>query len=95
MSFFATFNDIGVSDIIEFPTKEERDAWINFQDELSLFFGTTKENAPFARVELTDETVINSVINDHTILHIVDENNPHQINHLRSLVSSVVLEKNF
>ena len=45
--FYAKFREIENSDIAEFQTEQERDEWVNFQDEFSRDFGTTLDNCVF------------------------------------------------
>lgn len=39
-------------EIVGFPTKQQRDDWVNFKDEFSLAVGTTLENCIFTRMAL-------------------------------------------
>jgi hypothetical protein len=71
--FYAKFREIENSDIAEFQTEQERDEWVNFQDEFSRDFGTTLDNCVFEREKLTDEKEIKSVIEDKNILTAQDE----------------------
>lgn len=50
--FYAKFSEAD-DEIITFSTAKERDAWVNFQDEISVATRQTKENATFQRVPLT------------------------------------------
>ena len=50
--FYAKFSEAD-DEIITFSTAKERDAWVNFQDEISVATKQTKENAAFRRVPLT------------------------------------------
>ena len=42
-------------EIVGFPTKQQRDDWVNFKDEFSLTVGTTLENCIFTRMALSTE----------------------------------------
>lgn len=52
MKFYAKFKDDD-EEIIVFPTQQERDEWVNFEDEFSKSIGCTKHNATFERAALT------------------------------------------
>lgn len=71
--FYAKFREIENSDVAEFQTEQERDKWVNFQDEFSRDFGTTLDNCVFKREKLTDEKEIKSVIEDKNIPTAQDE----------------------
>ncbi len=71
--FYAKFRGIKNSDVAEFQTKQERDEWVNFQDEFSRDFGTTHDNCVFEREKLTDKNEIRSVIEDKNIPAAQDE----------------------
>lgn len=83
--YYATYKGIGESDVTAFETQEERDKWVNFQDQFSVDFHTTPENCVFEREALTDESIINAVITDETIPKVEDQYNPNQIWYLRSV----------
>lgn len=65
--YYATFKGIKKGDIAEFNTKQERDNWVNFKDDFSVFVDNAPDNCVFERMALDDEDVINSVINDKAI----------------------------
>jgi hypothetical protein len=71
--FYAKFREIENSDIAEFQTEQERDEWVNFQDEFSRDFGTTLDNCVFKREKLIDEKEIKSVIENKSIPTAQDE----------------------
>lgn len=71
--FYAKFKGIENSDVAEFQTEQERDEWVNFQDEFSCDFGTTLDNCVFKRDKLTNEKEIKSVIDDKNIPTAQDE----------------------
>lgn len=54
MNFFAIFEEVGISELLEFNSESDRDRWVNYQDSLSVSLNTTKDNAPFQRVALDD-----------------------------------------
>ncbi len=41
--------------VARFETEAQRDAWVQYQDEMSKALGATKDNATFSRVSLTPE----------------------------------------
>lgn len=51
--FYARFKETK-EEIIAFPTEQQRDNWVNFQDEFSRVFNNTAENATFQRMALTE-----------------------------------------
>lgn len=84
--FYAKFKGIENSDVAEFRTKQERDEWVNFQDEFSRDFGTTLDNCVFEREILTDIKEIKSVIENTNILTERDEILPYIKWYLRSSI---------
>ncbi len=84
--YYATYKGIGISDIAEFETEQERDNWVNFEDSFSLGFGTTKENATFDRQTLANKNEISKVVNNKNIKKIADTYNPKQWWYLRSVI---------
>ena len=54
MFYFAKFKENN-NEIIIFKTQQERDNWINFQDEFSRDMGTTADNAVFHRMAISSE----------------------------------------
>lgn len=52
--YFARFAE-SRREIAVFNTQEERDAWVNYEDEFSRFTHTTPENAPFHRISLSED----------------------------------------
>lgn len=52
--FYARFKETK-EEIIAFPTQQQRDDWVNFQDEFSLVTQTSAENATFKRIPLTEK----------------------------------------
>lgn len=71
--FYAKFRGIKNSDIAEFKTEQERDEWVNFQDEFSRDFGTTLDNCVFEREKLTNENEIKNIILSKNVLTEPDE----------------------
>ena len=51
--FYARFKHTK-EEIIVFPTQQERDDWVNFQDKFSKSTNSTAENATFDRIPLTE-----------------------------------------
>lgn len=83
--FYGIFVGIENSDVAEFSTEQERDEWVNFQDEFSRDFGTTLENCVFERAALTDQKIIDSVVNNPHIQAAQDEILPYIKWYLRSI----------
>lgn len=52
--YYARFKETE-KEIIAFPTQEQRDDWIKFNDEFSKSTGSSVENATFERIPLTDQ----------------------------------------
>ena len=75
--YYATFKDIGQSDVAAFKTEKERDDWVNFQDPLSLILKSDKDNCTFQRMAVTEDEV-SDILNSPTTLHIIDECNDRQ-----------------
>lgn len=84
--FYGIFVEIENSDVAEFNTEQERDEWVNFQDEFSRDFGTTLENCVFERAALIDQKIIDSVVNNPHIQTAQDEILPYIKWYLRSSI---------
>lgn len=82
--YYATYKNVGRSDIAVFETEKARDEWVDFKDEFSVMFGTTKETATFERVAITNQKEIESVVNNPAYLKITDSNNARQWWYIRS-----------
>lgn len=54
MFYFAKFKENN-NEIIIFRTRQERDSWVNYQDEFSRDMGTTADNAVFQRMAISLE----------------------------------------
>lgn len=50
--YYATYQNIGQSDIAVFGTEKERDEWVNFQDPFSKSLGVNPDDATFQRVAI-------------------------------------------
>lgn len=83
--YYATFKGIKNSDISEFKTEQERDDWVNFRDPFSIYVGNTPENCIFERMELNDESTIDSVVKNKNIPTVQDESLPEVKWYLRSI----------
>lgn len=83
--YYASYKGIGNTDIAEFVSEYDRNNWVNFKDEFSLFFGVTKENSTFERQILTNKREIAKAINNKKIKKIADTYNPNQWWFLRSI----------
>lgn len=72
--YYATFKDIGDSDILVFKTEKERDDWVNFKDRFSELYGISPQNAIFQRMSL-DSGIAEERIKDKIVpmLHTYDE----------------------
>ena len=68
--FYATYKNIGESDIAVFQTEQERDNWVNFKDSYSKTLGATSENCTFERVAMTAKEAETRI---KTMLHKKDE----------------------
>ena len=73
--YYATYKDIGDSDIAAFQTEQERDDWVNFKDPYSKALGTNAENSTFERMVITAEEAEPRI---KTMLHKEDEFNAGQ-----------------
>lgn len=73
--FYATFKNIGVSDIAAFQTEQERDDWVNFKDPYSKALGVDAANSTFERTAMTSEEAEQRI---GTMLHRKDEFNARQ-----------------
>lgn len=51
-NYYATYQNIGQTDIAVFDSEEKRDEWVNFQDPFSKSLGSNPDNATFQRVAL-------------------------------------------
>lgn len=49
MKYFATYDLPGVTDLLAFNSREARDKWVNFLDDLSRETKTTADNCTFRR----------------------------------------------
>ncbi|MCD7726752.1 MAG: hypothetical protein LUH57_00150 [Ruminococcus sp.] len=47
--YYATYKNIGRTDIAVFKEKEKRDEWVNFKDPISVSLGVTEDNCTFER----------------------------------------------
>lgn len=52
MLFFARFKEVKEG-IVIFRSREDRDSWVNYQDDFSIQTETTAENAAFKRIPIT------------------------------------------
>lgn len=84
--FYAKFREIENSDVAEFQTEQQRDEWVNFQDEFSRDFDTTVDNCVFGREKLTNEDEIKSVVENKNIPTVQDEILPYIKWYLRSSI---------
>ena len=70
--YFATFKNIGETDIAAFATEQERNDWVNFRDPYSKAFGVNSENCTFERMVIPAEEAEQRI---GTMLHKKDEFN--------------------
>lgn len=73
--YYATYKDIGDTDIAAFQTEQERDDWVNFLDPYSKALGADAENSTFERVPIAVEEAEPRI---KTMLHKKDEFNAGQ-----------------
>lgn len=73
--YYATYKDIGDTDIAAFKTEQERDYWVNFKDPFSQTFYVNADNCTFERVAMTAEEAEQRI---GTMLHKKDEFNDGQ-----------------
>lgn len=73
--YYATYKDIGKSDIAAFKDEKDRDDWVNFKDPYSKVLGVNATNSTFERVILMPEDAEQRI---KFMLHIEDELNPGQ-----------------
>lgn len=73
--YYATYAQVGYSDIAAFETKEERDRWVIFQDDFSRWTGTTADTCVFYRMALSTEEAESRTPN---MIHRIDTYNPRQ-----------------
>lgn len=74
-NFYATYDNIGESDIAVFQTERERDNRVNFKDPYSKALGATSENSTFERKAISSEE---AELRIGTMLHREDEFNTGQ-----------------
>ena len=60
--FYAAYSKIPYSDIAVFKTENERDAWVNFQDEFSIAVGATADNALFKRKKISNTSAERRIV---------------------------------
>lgn len=73
--YYATYKNIGETDIASFKTEQERNDWVNFKDPYSKAFGVNAENSTFDRTVLAAEEAEPRIKN---MLHKEDEFNDGQ-----------------
>lgn len=73
--YYATYKDIGETDIAAFKTERERDNWVNFKDPFSQTFYINADNCTFERAAMTAEEAEKRI---GTMLHKKDEFNDGQ-----------------
>lgn len=82
--YYATFQTRGLSDVAEFQSKIERDAWVNFQDTASKELGITAENCTWARKAIRCTEKIRRLISSPTVIKKTDIINDSQTWYIRS-----------
>lgn len=70
--FYATYKNVGESDIAAFQSKSERDDWVNFKDPYSKAVNINVNNSTFERMPLPADEAKPRI---KTMLHIKDEFN--------------------
>lgn len=73
--YYATYKNIGETDIAAFQTELERDDWVNFKDPYSKALGVDAANSTFERVTMTAEEAMQRI---ETMLHKEDKFNAGQ-----------------
>lgn len=73
--YYATFKNIGESDIAAFKTEQERDNWVNFKDPFSIALNCNAENSTFERSAISNEEAEQRI---KDMIHTEDEYNPGQ-----------------
>lgn len=73
--YYATYKDIGDSDIAAFQTEQERDDWVNFKDTYSKVLGVDAANSTFERTAMAAEEAEQRI---EIMLHKKDEFNAGQ-----------------
>lgn len=73
--YYATFKNIGETDITAFKTEQERDNWVNFKDPFSEALKVNAENCTFERTAMTTEEAEQKI---DTMLHKKDDFNTDQ-----------------
>lgn len=68
--FYATFKDIGETDIAAFETEKERDDFVDFQDTYSKSIGRTVDNCTFERIALDTEQAEKRI---GSMIHTIDD----------------------
>lgn len=74
--FYATYKNIGESDIAAFQSKSERDDWVNFKDPYSKAVNINVNNSTFERMPLPADEAESRI---KTMLHMKDEFNVGQV----------------
>lgn len=71
--YYATYKNIGKSDIAVFNSEKARDEWVNFQDSFSRACGLNHDNATFQRMAL-DKVKVERLMHKHkNVLPVKDE----------------------
>ena len=73
--YYATYKNVGESDIAVFKTRTDRDNWVNFKDPYSVALGVKPEDCTFERMAIEDSQVSSRIKN---MVHMLDEFNPQQ-----------------
>lgn len=75
MRYYATYKNIGESDIAAFNIQQDRDDWVNFRDPFSIALGINADNCTFERTPVDNKEAEQRI---KTMLHKRDEFNPGQ-----------------
>lgn len=73
--FYATYKNVGESDIAVFQSKQERDNWVNFKDPYSKAVNINVNNSTFKRIAISVDEAESRI---KTMLHMKDEFNAGQ-----------------
>ena len=71
--YYATYSNVGTSDIAIFSNEKDRDDWVNFNDYYSQLIGNNSTIATFQRIRISSEKVRSILKNSAIITKVKDE----------------------
>ena len=74
-NYYATYQNIGQTDIAVFDSEEKRDDWVNFQDPFSKSLGSNLNNATFQRCTIDNEEAERLINKHRNVLPVKDDFN--------------------